>query len=206
MPKQTHLNINIQAHPKRKQFVDELLKKLGKKIPVIWDEKNDVWDTRKRCLQQHIQAGAKWSLTIQDDALVTKDFIRKVEKFLAVSRVRNPYTIQKGYAVNFYFGTATDQRVFIAKRKGYLTSRGMRGGVAICLPTNCLQAIIDRWENTDELKRHDDSRIGRFLREREYRTYIPYPSLTQHRNSPSLIYKGSEMPAVRQTNCYEEDQ
>lgn len=195
------ISINIQAHPKRKDFIPYLKSRLGN-VPVIWDKKNDVWDTRVRCMEDHIKKGAKWALTIQDDALLPKDFLKKVDAFISKQKVPR----DRKYAINFYFSSQSDSLVLRMKRRGYFKALGMRGGVAICLPTEMLPAIIEMWKGKEELSRHDDSRIGKYLRSRRLKTYYPVPSMVQHRDSPSLIYKPGEMPEVRQAIVYDHKQ
>lgn len=194
MVKKSDININIMAHPKRKKFVTALKKRLGGDVTVIWDQKNCVWDTRQRCLLDHIEKGKKWSLTLQDDCLVTDNFIDKVVEFMN----EHDRKYKRVYSFNFYFWARETGLALRAKRKGYYRGRGMKSGLAICLKTDMIPDLLDFWAERDDLLRHDDSRIGRFLRSRMLHTYYPCPSLVQHRDSESLIHEKHELPDIRQ--------
>ena len=196
-----NININIQAHKKRKNFIPYLKRKLGN-VTVVWDKENDVWETRERCLKNHIKANKRWSLTIQDDALIPDDFIEKVQSFLAMCEEKEGET----FAVNFYFGMRDTNLVNRLRKLGHFKKRGMTGGVAICLPTKILPDILKMWEGSEEFKKHDDSRIGKFLQSRMIETFYPVPSIVQHRDSESLIYKPGEMPEVRKAIVYDKKQ
>lgn len=187
------------AHPKRKEYVEYLLSVLGD-VPVIWDQKNCVWDTRRRCLEQHIEAGAKWSLTLQDDSLLTQDFLKKAEAFMA----QHDRPRRRVYSFNFYFWSRDGGLTHYAKRRGYYRKAGMKSGVAVCLATELIPDLLKMWEGTDRLIRHDDSRIGIFLKKRKLRTMYPCPSLVQHRDEQSLIYKPEEVPFTRQALYYDQ--
>jgi hypothetical protein len=169
-------------------------------FPLFGTKKNDVWDTRKRCIEAHIKKGKKWSLTIQDDCLITDDFYKKIIKFIS----QHSKVGKRPRAFNFYFWNQSEQQVNRAMRRGYYEKVGMKSGLAICLPTKMLPDLLEYWKNRTDLERHDDSRIGVFLRNRQMKTVYPCPSFVQHRNSPSLIYKKGEMPESRQSICYEQ--
>ncbi len=186
------------AHPNRAEFIPSLTNELGN-VPVIWDEKSCVWDTRRRCLEAHLKVGAEWSLTLQDDSILTEDFVKKALAFIAKHDRRGRRT----HSFNFYFWNRGTLAHFSRKR-GYYRGRGMKSGVAICLRTNLIPALLKHWEGKRELLRHDDSRIGRFLRSRAMYTIYPCPSLVQHRDSKSLIYTPDEVPFIRKALYFNE--
>lgn len=196
------MSVNIQAHPKRRSQVMYLKKKLGSGARVIWDEKNCVWDTRRRCLEDHIKQGKRYGLTIQDDCLVTSNFYQKVRAFMKeMGKLKGIHS--KDLAFNFYLPISSTQQIYSAKRRGYWPIRGMKSGLAICIPTSIMPGIIKMWDGKEELIRHDDSRIGKYLRREGYKTIYPYPSLVQHRDGESLIYKKGEMAFPRKARTYE---
>lgn len=134
-----YLNINIQAHPKRKEFIPYLLKILGKNTPVIWDEGRGVWDTRRRCLEQHIESGARWCLTIQDDCLLPDDFVEKATAFLKDHKCLRHFE----YAVNFWFGVQSETLVRTRMRRGYYKSKGIKGGSSYLSAATSDQAVTE---------------------------------------------------------------
>jgi hypothetical protein len=56
------------AHPKRAEFIPELLEALGQDIPVTWDQKNNRRDTGKRAMLAY-DPGCTHHAVIQDDVL-----------------------------------------------------------------------------------------------------------------------------------------
>jgi hypothetical protein len=195
MQDNNYLNINIMADHRREAFVDHIKSEIGK-VPVIWDRRHDIWDTRERCLKQHIKAGAVWSLTLQDDSLVCPDFVKKAEEFIKkFDKLR-----KRTFSFNLYFGLRDNGLVSSAYRRGSWQHRGMKSGVAICLKTEIIPEILKYWEEpkrAEKLRIHDDSRIGVWLKSRKLKTIYPCPSLVQHRDSKSLIYDRGQMPPIR---------
>lgn len=181
------------AHPKRKKFVEEYLHKLLPDAVVVWDEKNDVWDTRRRCLEQHLESGKKWCLTIQDDCLIADDFLKKAVSFISLHNRPK----RRSFSFQFYFWATGNGYVIPAMRRGFHRGTGMKSGLAICLNREVIGGLLEYWKDSPRLLRHDDSRIGEFLRKRRIFTMYPAPSLVQHRDSESLIYTKGEMPDAR---------
>src|SRR5690554_7753472 len=76
------ISISIMAHPDRAYLIDSLYKKL---LPieskVVWDEKNNIWDTCRRAWLTH-DAQSDYHLVIQDDALIGKLFHFRLMKLL----------------------------------------------------------------------------------------------------------------------------
>jgi hypothetical protein len=195
MPDREYLNINIMADHRRAPFVEYIKSEIGK-VPVIWDRRHDIWDTRERCLKQHLKANAVWSLTLQDDSLLCPDFIKRAEEFIRKFDKLGKRT----FSFNLYFGLRDNGLVSSTYRRGSWQHRGIKSGVAICLKTEVIQEILDYWEDPkrkDKLRLHDDSRIGVWLKSRKLKSIYPCPSLVQHRNSHSLIYEKHQMPPIR---------
>lgn len=188
------------AHPKRKKMVEYLLEQLGD-VPVIWENGGGIWDTRKRCLENHIEAGAEWSLTLQDDCLVTDHFVEKALAFIK----RHDKVGRRVFSFNFYFWSQSLGLCETARRQGFYRSAGMKSGLAICLKTELIRPLLHHWRGRTELLQHDDSRIGRYLRMRALRTLYPCPSLVQHRDERSLVYSPDEVPTPRKALFYDGD-
>jgi hypothetical protein len=191
------VSINIMAHPKRKEFIPYLKQKLGD-VPVVWDRDNDVWDTRCRALQAHLKKGCRWSLTIQDDCFITDNFLEKVGRFIE----QHP----ESESFNFYFWNREERIVRDALRDGFYRTSGMKSGLAICIRTSLIPELLNYWEGEERLYRHDDTRISEFLEKNKIPTIYPVPSLVQHRDEKSLIYKRGEMTGIRQALIYSENE
>lgn len=174
------------AHPKRKHLIPYLKEKLGD-VPVVWDEKNNLWDTCKRAWQT-IDKNCEFGLVIQDDALVTSNFREKAEACLKSDRV-----------YSFYLSRLLSNRVRLAKKREYKTIRSSMifNEVAICMKTCHIDEMI---AFCDEREATTDQLIGIWARQRGKKIYYPIPSLTSHRDDEPSIYKEvyKKPPAVRE--------
>lgn len=199
--KKEFLHINIMAHPDRKDWVKYLQKRIGFEVPVIWENGGGIWDTRRRCLVDHIAAGAEWSLTLQDDCLLTDNFVEKAIAFLKAHDKRG----HRLFSANFYFWSQSFGLAQSAKRQGHYRSAGMKSGLAICLKAEIISPLLHYWRGKTAKLRHDDSRVGEYLRTRGLRTIYPCPSLVQHRDERSLVYTPDEVPFTRKALFYDGD-
>lgn len=63
------LSVAIMAHPKREAMVADLLTRLDREVPVVWDQINDRHDTGARAMEAFDPA-CTHHLVIQDDVAV----------------------------------------------------------------------------------------------------------------------------------------
>src|SRR5690606_13738395 len=66
---QVGVSIVVMAHPKRKEWAEDLADQLD--CPIIWDEKNVMWDTGRRALLAGLDMGGTHHLVIQDDCILS---------------------------------------------------------------------------------------------------------------------------------------
>lgn len=173
----------IMAHKRRAPFVEQLLKQLGS-IEVIWDERDDRWDTGRRALLAFDPA-ADWHLVVQDDAIPAPDLLAGVER--AVASVPDPRPL------GFYVGSMGEHRLLVdhAREIGasWIELRGPKWGVAIALPTEHIRRLV-RWCDRQGQIGNYDTRIMERYRRRGVRCWYSVPSLVDHRpvrENPSLI-------------------
>lgn len=166
--KDLSFNYNIMAHPKRKEFVKGLQKEL-KGAKVIWDNENNILETRKRCLEDHAKSGKDYGITIQDDAILVDGFQDKAEVF--VKRMGGDKVC------SFFFSKGWEWDGKEGADIGFIKKNSPWNEVALALPTREIERLLRK-----ELKGNDD--IGVLLRGIE--TYFPMPSLVDHRETRSL--------------------
>lgn len=178
------LSAAIMAHPARSHFVPQLHAKLDRDVPVVWDQHNDRWDTGRRSLLA-VDDDATHHLVLQDDAVIPRDLISGVERMCA--------HIGDEAALCLYLGRVRADRLTIrrmvnrAKRTtSWIAMTQMHWGVGIVLPSRMIPGVIAWGDKRDDIPNYD-KRISRWLAEQRIPVYYPWPSVVDHRNSPSLV-------------------
>lgn len=186
-------SINVMAHPAREHLIPELLEQLGD-VPVIWDQRSDRWDTGRRALLAH-DPDADWGVTVQDDALLCRDFVAGVHAALAAVPPEVP--------VSFYTGRTRQPIVRLAGRAGrsgraWLAMPGPRWGVCVAIPTTHIERMVE-WCSRWVREPNYDLRMMRYFAGLHIDCWYSYPSLVDHRvgqGNPSLV-KGRSARAER---------
>lgn len=182
----SEISVNVMAHPDRRHFVDELLADLGD-VPVLWDRKGDRWDTGRRALLAHVSTGARWGLTIQDDAILCQDLVAGAERAARVAGER---------PISLYVGKVRPRRRTVtsavrqARRLGapWVSMEGPHWGVGIVVPTAHIPELV-AWADQAANPNYD-LRIEAFYEQLKTDCWYTIPSLVDHRpvaENPSLI-------------------
>lgn len=180
------LSVAVMAHPKRKHMVAQLLKELPG-ATVVWDEKDDRWDTGKRSLLA-FDPEATHHLTIQDDAIVCKDFLDGLKLALE----RNPHC-----PTSLYLGRQRPHGPHftkVSKQAQELGANWIIGpelcwGVALCFPTTMIPKMVEAADSLTNVENYD-KRLAMYLNKAKIPTWYTFPSLADHRRqaeSPSLV-------------------
>lgn len=161
------------GHESRRDFFPHLIEQLGD-VPLSIDKGKlgskdnlGIWGNCKRAWSMH-DMNSDYAITIQDDAILCKDFIESAIDFI----VTHP-----NEAYQFYWGNdyePTDEE----KLKGFV-KRDMAWGVAICLKTDIIEEMI-RFGNGYQAWQ-DDVKIKHFLKSKGIKTLFPIPCLVNHR-------------------------
>lgn len=165
------LSISVMAHPKRKEWAEELSKFIG--CQIAWDTDNNVWNTRKKALL--LAEKSDFHLVIQDDAILCKNFKEKAIDFIEKNNI-------KDMAIQFYYGNRIKEKKEIiekAIKDGLMIRNHLSWGVAIATPTQWINDII-RFGNS-YYAWQDDVKIKHFLISKRYKTIYPIPCLVDHR-------------------------
>jgi hypothetical protein len=183
------LSVKIMAHEKRAHLVPDLVERLGlTDDDVIWDRRNDRWDTGRRAWEA-IDQTAEWGMVVQDDALPCADLITGMEK--ALERVPD------NVLVTPYIGTRRPARGKIdrvvqeaaAAKAAFIEMPSLNWGVAITAPTRIIDGMLP-WCDVQQYPNYD-RRIGRYAIDvMRMNTWCTFPSLVDHRDIPSLIGHG----------------
>lgn len=176
------------ASEERKHLFPYLKEKLGD-VPFSIDKprkdpKNiGVWQNCKRAWSMHDKS-KDFHIVIQDDALISKDFIKNVEELIKKSPVDHAYSL--------YFGgelATTTQEKTKSEQNGFIVRRLLDSGVAIMLPTYAIDKVME-WGDRNNTN-IDDANIGYALQQLGMKVIYPVPCFVAHRSfkdTPTLIH------------------
>lgn len=190
------LSISIMAHPVRESFVHELQKSLGRTVPVAWDDegppsadKQRRWRTARRAWELHAPS-ADWHITLQDDAIVCRDFLSAVKEALA--------HVPGDGIVNTYWGEPwlahRGMRALFQKAKmrraSWIGLDVVGSGVSIAAPVDTIPDMLKTCDQ-DTMCNYD-ARLGHYYHGTlGWMIWNTMPSLTDHRETESLVGHGS---------------
>jgi hypothetical protein len=188
------LSAAVMAHPSRAEMVEELCAALDRKVPVVWDQRSDRWDTGRRSLLAYDPA-ATHHLVVQDDAVVCRDLIGGLERALDF--------VPEGHPVSCYVGRVRPyaQRVEQAVRRAgrvcsWIVMRDLFWGVAVVVPTHLIDELVRAQDRAIHIAEYD-RRISRWFISRGTPTWYCWPSIVSHRVGPSLVGHGDARQAHR---------
>jgi hypothetical protein len=184
------VSASIMAHPDRADMVRALESALDRDVPVVWDRagtasgKGDrVWSVARRAWEAR-HPDTDFHVLIQDDAVVCPDFLAGLEK--ALDHVPDtalvcPY-LGQGSNVPERWTRMADR----ADQQGasWVRSYVLMWGVSIAVPTRFIPDMI-AWCDR-KVGMPDDMRVGRWFQRQGIDTWYTWPSLVDHRPSPSL--------------------
>lgn len=168
------------------KWVEYLLRRLPD-ARVVWDRHSNAMETFLRALEA---AGDAAALHMEDDALLTRDFVRKVE---AVLEPRREIPVQ--------FFSLPRKRDALGSRLE--PGRSFCMGQCFYLPAGMSRELLDyapTWPRRTEHPTGLDLMVADFLRERRLQYWLHMPSLVQHRRLPSLI--DPRRSTVRQSKSF----
>jgi hypothetical protein len=185
----TTLSVKIMAHEKRAHLVPELVERLGlTDDDVIWDRRNDRWDTGRRAWEA-INQSAQWGMVVQDDAFPCADLIPGLEK--ALERVPDDVLVSPYIGTRRPVAGRVERAVndAVAAKAAFIEMPSLCWGVAITAPTRIIDEMLP-WCDVQSYPNYD-RRIGRFAIDvKRMNTWCTFPSLVDHRDIPSLIGHG----------------
>ena len=167
----------IMAHRSREQFVEHLTARLDTPAEVVWDRRNDRWDTGRRSLMAYDRE-ANHHVVVQDDAVLPIGFSQACNSIAALLP-ENP--------VCFYFGAGrrykTEMRTLYANAKTqgaqFIARQGPHWGVAVMLPTAHIRAIATFGDGRTDVPNYD-LKIARWYYRNTTLCYDTVPSLVDH--------------------------
>lgn len=189
------ISMAIMAHPARERFVDGLLAGELAGVRVVWDERNNRWDTGRRSMLAYDPA-ATWHVVVQDDVIPCRDFQAGIAHALAAVTPTRP--------VAFYTGRVRPSAQFVARmvrvaqerRSRWLEFSGPWWGPCVAVPTHMIDPML---AYCDPLSIPNyDRRMTAFFDSLRVKCWYSLPSLVDHRvgdENPSLVPGRSNAPS-----------
>lgn len=179
------LSLAMMAHPSRSGSVDRILAALDRECTVVWDEKNDRWDTGRRAMLSY-DPEATHHAVIQDDVLVCRDLCAGLERALACIPEDVPLC---GYVGRVRpYRTVVDRAVAQAGERpvSWLTMNLLGWGPLVVVPTAAIESMVAYCDTMHGVPNYD-RRLSRYWEtERRSRVWYTWPSLVDHADGPSL--------------------
>jgi len=180
------VSLAMMAHPARKASVERILAILDRECPVVWDEKNDRWDTGKRAMLAY-DPEATHHVVIQDDVLVCRDLCAGLERALAHIPPDAPLC---GYVGRVRPQTEAVLRAVAAARKAhasFIVMRCLNWGPLVAVPTGVIPEMVAHGDTLRRVPNYD-RRLSRFFELEERRSvWYTWPSLVDHADGPSMV-------------------
>jgi hypothetical protein len=173
------------AHPTREQFLPPLLDRLGlDENGVVWDQRNDRWDTGRRSMLAY-DPQATHHLVVQDDAVVPDDLLEGVRRAADHVPADSPMCLYMGKTRKFWNALArTGTRM--PPTPAWVTMPQIHWGVGIVMPTHLIDPMV-AWGDLHREVANYDKRMSRWCESKGLTVWYPWPSLVDHRESPSLV-------------------
>ena len=177
----------IMAHPTRERFIPSLRAALDRPTPIVYDRVNDRWDTGRRALLSY-DSKATHHLVLQDDGLVCRDLYAGVTAALEHVPADAVLSLYAGRTRVFRTAVAAATRLSrrARTRPSFLAATQLLWGVAVVIPTQHIEALVEWGDGHPEIANYD-KRISYWCAANSVPVWYTWPSLVQHRISPSLI-------------------
>jgi hypothetical protein len=182
------VGVAVMAHRKREAFIPELLASLDRPAEVVWDQRDDRWDTGRRSMLAHRNdpEATHW-LVVQDDAIVCRDLVAGIESALAHVPSRTPLCLYVGKLTPFAPMVTALAAQATQDGVSWLSMDSMHWGVGIVMPVELIGPMVQWGDTGGQSIPNYDKRISRWLGGQGVQTFYPWPSLVDHRDSPSLV-------------------
>jgi hypothetical protein len=181
------VSIAIMAHPNRARYVPGLQGGLPGAV-VVWDEKNERWDTGRRSMLA-FDPGADWHLVVQDDCILCQDFLMQAQH--AISEVSSgPIAFYCGTTAKFgHLRSGEAMRQALRRNQRWLKAPGPYWGPAVAVRTSDIPAMIEWCDQRGDIPNYD-RRMSRYFYSLDRLCWYSVPCLVNHRigpENPSLI-------------------
>jgi hypothetical protein len=172
----------VMAHPSRAAQVEALLGALDRPVPVVWDQRQDRWDTGRRSLL------ASHHLVVQDDAVVPRDLLAGLEAALVYVPPEAAVSLYLG-RVRPFASTVTKAVQKAGTAVSWIVMRDLFWGVGVVLPTGIIERLVATQDRATSILEYD-RRISRWLVGMNVPVWYSWPSMVDHADGESLVDHG----------------
>lgn len=193
------------AHEKRAEHFPYLRARLGD-VPFFVDkgkpgdaENLGIWKNCRRSWLAY-DRDADWHFVLQDDSIVCEHFRDRLEKLL--EKIGN-----QDFIISLYAGARYLSKAQAAVRNGldYIVDNNILNENALGMRTKHIEEMV---QYCDDRGQDSDRNIKGYMRKNKVLTFVPMPSLIQHRDGPSLyrvLYHSMYEDNIRQAVWYIDD-
>lgn len=180
------VGVAIMACKERSAYVDDITERLDASPMIVWDERQDRYDTGRRALlTARNRPDISHLLVLQDDALVCRDLVASLEQAVTVVP-NNPLCLYFGYGRNGAH-QRTNHLAAVAPKPSLVVFEGPWWGVGVVFPVSLIERML-RASDARQASPAYDKRLSRALIRMGIDTYYVLPSLVDHRlDGPSMI-------------------
>lgn len=179
------LSAVVMAHPKREHFIPELLENLDRDVEVVWDSGDNVrWNTGYRAMKAY-DPNCSHHLVIQDDAIVPLDLVAGVEEACNHIPADAAMCLYIGRTRKFWRKVMMTG-VKVPRSPAWIIMNQIHWGQGVVFPTHLIDEMLE-WCDTQCHIENYDRRMSRWCELQRLQVWYPWPSLVNHRESPSLV-------------------
>lgn len=177
------VSFTVMAHPKRKQWAEELAVQIP--ATITWDEKNDRHDTGLRAIQAY-NPDATHHVVVQDDVHLCDNFAETVTEAIKYAHPFAPiglYYGGKGKSSSAHRRAASEAVKYGAS---WVVRKGPIWGPAIVYPVATIPDLVKYFKSS--VVENYDRRVMYYYQTVNQPCWYTFPSLVEHRqeNNPSL--------------------
>lgn len=181
------VSISIMAHKSREEFIPYLEEKLGECKVFIDDGSLGVKKNSIRCWESYDKS-EEYHLVIQDDAIITEDFHKKLNKYIS----------KKPEILSLFLSKRTYPQT--TKKGIFRVRKALTGGVGIVMKTKHIKGLI-KYMNSQTME-NDDTLISHYFRKKGIIIKYTDPSLLDHRHGIKSIVEKNIVPEVRTAKIF----
>jgi hypothetical protein len=177
------LSFTVMAHPKRKEWAEELAAQIP--ATITWDQKNDRHDTGYRAIKAH-DVNATHHVVVQDDVILAGNFAESVTEACKYADSKSPiglYYGGKGKSSSAHARAAIEAEEHSAS---WIVRKGPIWGPAIVYPVATIPNLLEYFKVS--IVENYDRRVMRYYQSLNRMCWYTFPSLVEHRQegNPSL--------------------
>lgn len=179
----TSVSFTVMAHPKRKEWAEELARDIG--CDITWDQRNDRHDTGLRAIRAH-GVNVTHHVVVQDDVHLCQDFRETVEEMV---RYADPYA-----PIGLYYGAkgkassrhSMAHEAAVSAGAVWLARPGPVWGPGIIYPVATIPDLVKYFSAS--IVENYDRRVMKYYESVGKSCWYSVPSLVDHRQegNPSL--------------------